>query len=464
MNYAGPISGAALGYITADAYGAYVGYKLGEKLTQKHSMPKTRRTPSRSTPTLYTPTPGTTGRRRSSRFLAPPSSRASSSSSSRRMSTSSSGSLRPFRIINSVKSSGDVVAKATKVKGNKVRKEGRKKPIRVPKRLRKQIKQVLSNRGPVGIVKEIAPLDQIEFLVDNQQRWDFCTKMVIDGIQGWAFTPTYIMQLYDILWGKGAYGASFTTDRTIGGLPTPKPNMKIEVKEQYYIVKIKNLTARTISMCLMDISPKNVQEASYNTLQFIEGELTRTAPSGAAGSATQESRENPLNTVKETLGFSPKLISSFRNAYTMDETYVTLEPGKEYYHKVKGPNNKVYDINKYFKNTVYRPFQKFVKQTLIRYWPDLVTTDTGLQVGRFTEATNTKPYGLAIEVEYFTKLKCPDQAGFQTPAPALLAGAVQPITQQGYAWMIKTWYGAQEGVVVDIEDENPQDTAVTAPL
>lgn len=451
---AGKISGATLGYITNGIPGAVAGYyfgkKHGQKLTKKNSnMAPLKHGTKRSHSSAFRA--GTSTRTHSARALAPPYSR-------KRKSTRARGAIRNFKTDGS-----NLVAQASLKKGKKVHKEGRKKVVKVSKKLRKAIKSVMKQTGPIGIVKEVAPVANMFYLTDNTQRWELCTQMVTEGVAGWAFTPTYIAQLYDILWMKGSYGATFATDRTYAGLGNGRPNMKIHVKEQYYIVKIKNVSARNIAICLMDISPKNVQELSYDTLQYITGELSRTSRSGAAGTPGQEANENPLSCVKEILGFSPKLISSFRNNYSMDETFVTLEPGKEYYHKVKGPNDKLYNYNSFFKNGTYRNIQKFVKQTVIRYWPDLVSTSLGLQPGRYTDQSAAQPYGLSVEVEYFTKLKMPDQTGFQTPAAALPAGTVQTLGQRGYAWMIRSWYdAAQSGGIIDIEDENPQAQAINA--
>jgi hypothetical protein len=132
-----------------------------------------------------------------------------------------------------------------------------------------------------------------------------------------------------------------------------------------------------------------------------------------------------------------------------------LEPGKEYYHKVKGPNMKTYDFNKYFKDSTYHDIQKFCKGTIIMASLDLTSTSLATH-GRFTDIPVGDPQGLIIETTYFTKIKCPERAGFQTPAVYPAAGTPQPLSQKSqHAWSIVYPVVAQAGVVEYRQDENP---------
>lgn len=465
MEYAGAVSGAALGFISGDVPGAYYGARLGyragmrrKNLSQNSEMaPTTRLQARRRRARTSTGSSGYTTPRReqTARIFRSPPSTGRSMPSRRRLSAGR-------RIQNVMRSmaSGDLVAKPKKVKGRRVRKEGRKKKVFVSKKLRKKINEVLKQKGPVGIVKEITPSDTM-ILQDNAINWQLGNTMQCDGVAGWAFSPTYIAQLYGILWNKQSFGAAFTTNRQASSFTFFNPNLKVHVIDQWYVIKFRNVSTRTMYLKLLDVSPKASpnQQTTYNTLQFIDNELSRAAPSGAAGSLTAQSNENPLGITKGILGFTPKLMTSFNAAYEMDETMITLEPGKEYYHKVKGPRNYTYNYQKFFRNAEYYSIQKFMKQTLVGLYGDLVPTSTGELggAGRWTDMVASAGYGLVMEQEYFTKLKMPDQTGFQVRDPALAAGAVQNLSQRGYCYLIKSWYDgeAQSGVVQNITDENP---------
>lgn len=355
--------------------------------------------------------------------------------------------------VASVSSSGNVVQSKLKRRGTTVAREGRKKKVRISKEFKNKVKAVLTYRGPSGIIEQRCP--RLFKPSDNVQIWGYANPFQYDGVEGWAFSPIQVAQAYDILWNKAGWtfpGSNLTST----SLQSLRPNTEIHVIEQSYRINFKNNSARTLRVTLYDISPKSVQQNVFGPLDFIGNELARTATSGVPGSLTQESRENPTNVQKETIGFKPKMISSFGKFFSCDETVIYLEPGKEYNHTVKGPNDMIYRFQKFYINGVFYNAQKFCKTTLVSVQTDLVTDDLARAVGHFTDMNNPgNPYGLAAEIMHYHKLKCPDQTGFQNPVNQN-TGTIQPLTQRGYAFAIKNWYSDQDGSIVDIEDENPQ--------
>lgn len=447
------ISGATLGYITNNVQGAYTGYQLAGKAYDymhrkrgKTSSNNRNMAPVPAVVVNSTPARGRTKQR------APYNTPKSLKKKSSRMSMSSGRSRSRIRF-SMHSSSNNVVASASRKRGRKVKREGRKKPVRVGKLFRKKVNAVFTKRGPNGHFQEIV-MNPIMKPIDNRQDLQFTSIRPFDGIVGWNFTPTYIAYVYALLYNKASYPATVTTDITYNGVTGAgvTPNLQIHVKEQYYIVRMKNNTARTMTVKLWDISPKNVQEEDFtNTLDFLFQELVGKQPFGAAGTAGQQSRENPLSINYQTIGFNPKMLSSFRHHFTLDETIITLEAGKEYVHKVKGPNDKMYKFNSFFKADTYRPVQKFCKQTLVAHYLDMVGNEVA--PGRVTDIVNEDGYGLLTEQTCYTTIKCPDQTGFQNPA-TVTVGAIQPLTQKGYCFGIKNWGDVtQIGPVFDIEDE-----------
>lgn len=357
----------------------------------------------------------------------------------------------------------NVVASAMKKKGKKVKKEGRKKRVRISRKFKKMVNQVLSTKGPVGFMIEHVPGFNIAPL-DNQQNVGIFGIRSYEGIVGWKFTPTYIKYVYDILYNKYAYPATAYTDvrRLVG--TDQIDNLQIHVLEQYYIVKMKNNSARTLEIKLWDISPKFTQSnfETFNIQSFINSALSDTSPLGPPGTRFQQGRENPTGNTINDIGMNPKFISAFTQNFTCDETIIKLEPGKEYYHKVMGPNDKMYKYNKFKRDGQYVDVMPFCKTTMFSLVSDLSTTSTAGTAGRWTDIQSPSPFGLLNEVQYFTKIKCPDQTGFQIMDPQYNQGGaignIQPLSQKGYCYAVKYWGRAQDnlGAVVDIEDENPQ--------
>lgn len=462
MEYAGGAAGAALGFIHGNIPGARLGYELGRYAARRRNflsqnsrndMPPIR-TPKRARTTSSNP------------FYTPRRSSVSSKGSTATASTVGGRPIRRARVAVANPGSTNVLIGALKKKGKKVKKEGRKKKVKVSPRFKKMVNQVLSAKGPIGLMVENIPHTVIHVL-DNLQNVVYATDRFVQGINGWHFSPTYINYVYDKLYCNGTFPVSISQniDRYTNAF---NDNQQIHVLEQYYIVKLKNNTARTLEVKLWDVSPKSAQDGSVNIdlISYMNTTTSDTGPVGNPGERGTQGRENPSGCTPYTIGWKPTLMSSFNKLYSLDETILKLEPGKEYYHKVMGPNDKLYSYNKFKKNGIPIDVLPFVKTTLIVVNTDITASSLigNVQVGRWTDMTFTGPFGLLTETQQFTKIKCPDQTGFQrltalsTPAP----GSVQELSQKGYAYIIKNWYVSQEGLgtVVDIEDENPQAQAV----
>lgn len=346
----------------------------------------------------------------------------------------------------------NVVVGASKRRGRKVGKEGRKKPIKVGSKFRKKVKQALETSKGVGWMRETL-VPQIMALSDNIQTL-LTPGRLVDGKAGFFFTPNYVNYVASVLYGKHTESLSdiLTNDPGLFRIA----NLKIDVIEQNYVMRLRNNSPRTLDIHLHDYSPKSSQ-STVNPVATWGSELSNTSPFGAAGTAGQESRENVSAAVLSTLGNRPQYTTLMRHLYTWDTTTVKLEPGKEYYHKVRGPNHKTYAYNRYFKDSAFQNEQKFSKGTIITCSIDLVAT-TLASIGRYTDIGTAEPLGLIVETEIFTKIRVPERAGFQVPSPALAAGDVQNLTQKNFhTYALKYWPSliGQAGVVEMRVDENP---------
>lgn len=415
-----------------------------ENFTQKGEMPKRNRN-----------TPPSSGRKRARTKL--PKSVAARRSAARKL---------LFKVSPTPSAQGNGIAGAMKKKGGKVAKEGRKKKVRVSRAFRKKVNEAIKSRNGSGWLKEVIPNDILK-PVDNQQAVRQVAGRITDDTNAYFFNPTYVDYVASLLYNKkGPVNPGVTVN--IGDTDLfRRENLKIEVLDQYYIVKLRNNTARVMDICLYDVSPKYTQEggsggtATFSPEQHWEQAFAAGSRFGAPGTVGQQSNENPTNVFKNAIGAHPMDSQYFRGQYTCDTTYVKLEPGKEYYHKVKGPNRKLYDYNSFFKNGVYRNIRPFCKATLVSMSLDLNVTTVQSKAQRATDIVSNSPYGLIMEVNIFTKVRLPDKAGFQNPAVGAVGG-IQELTQVGNAFAINNWYEEQSGIVEMIQDENPQNVTVVA--
>lgn len=360
------------------------------------------------------------------------------------------------------KDDGNQMSTYVKKKGRSVKKEARKKLIKVPLKLRKQVKQIMEKSDYVGWFKE-KYWNIVYKLGDNVQNVYSLLDRTVNGIPGLLFDPLSVNNAASILFNKRVPGAASLTNADADLFNTA--TLKIKVIDSSVQHLIKNVTGQTINIKLWDISPKSIIPGpGHNPVIFLQGELLRLAPTGAAGSSTDVSSMNVLGNLVTDIGFSPNMVPAFRQYYSLDETVIRLEPGKEYLHVLKGPSHKLYDYTKFFQNgsITINNAQKFMKQTMICIVGDIQsTTGPAVSVGRFTDTVAADPYGIVVESTMFTKVAMPEQAGFVVPAVPVAAGRSQFLGNRKSAFAIKNWVQTQVGVVVNVDDENPQSVVLT---
>lgn len=445
----GEASAGTLGYILGDRRGSNLARRLFR--TYRKRMAPTGRSRSRGrtrSPRGVLATPQSTLSFQSTNPFRSRSGRRAPRSSSR-----STMSISGRSIASTIRSadSTNVVQKANKRKGTKVHKEGLKKRVKVPKKLRKQVKQILENKGPVGSLMEIksqkiTPTDgQSVFMLGNTSE-----------NQPNLFDPCYIQYVASTLFN----GAAATQTPLIGnaGFFSPR-TLRVEVIKQSVTYRVKNNTARTFTLKFLDLSPKSRNFGNgFNPLTFW------TAAFQQEGTANSPNNPNVYNINPLTLYAHPKMSDAFKNLYEVDETIVYLEPGKDYIHKLNGPNKKLYDYQKFWSGSsptagVFDNQQKFIKQTMLIIIPDLTST-TGGQAGRYVDIPAAPgPYGICMEQTTYTKIHMPEQAGFAWPTVTPTTGN-QPLNKRMRVYAINDFTPAQAGTVAPIEDENPSEAIV----
>lgn len=377
----------------------------------------------------------------------------SSMSMSRRSSLLSSKRSYTGRMLDKGDGS-NVTATWSKKSGRKVMKEGRpKKKVKVSKSLRGKINKVLEKEAGNGWYKQIqyaGPFTPI----DNDQ------LVFYPSSNGQAFTPTDVLQAAGVLFNgynpAGPIG-NFTTTGFVA------PTFKVTVIDSSAVYRFKNNTARTLTLKVWDVSPKSANTDSLGLTPIEQWNANLAAERPDFLDATN-SGVNPLSNLSSTLTMHPQSSPSFMKAFSVDETVVTLEAGKEYNHKLSGPKAKVYDYSKFIVNGTMSDYQKMNKYTFCAVYVDLATTDPGTLVGRWTDITATDGFGLLCEATHFYRLSLPEQAGLVIPTLPVAGSSIGLTNRKSNVSAIKVFNTVQGAVpVVVVQDEQPTEPQPTAP-
>lgn len=439
METAGRVAADTLGYIVGGTRGAFIADKM-YRTYQKNKQPMAP-TPKRlpSTPISV---------------QVPKRPRSVIASTVRRGSNASSSvfsRLASARSATRVASKGDstnVRTYAIKKKSQGVKKEGVKKKVKVPKKLRKQIKQVLKASDHYGWM-----LETFAFKVTptNDGQTTFPLGQPIDNSTRLIFDPIYVAHCASVLFNGKASTSSPTLSDT-GYFPLK--TLKVNVHKQTSVFRLRNNSARTMYIKLYEVSPKNRSNDTMglNFDSYWNKCMADEANSGGVGNPQKLNLSNANISVLYT---TPYMIPSVTANYAIDQTSIILEPGKEYVYTMVGKNTE-YKYSKYYRpEDVFQNEQKFTKQLCITVHYDMVSTALGVPT-RKTDMVGVSPYGLMVEHTKYIKLSMPEQAGLTFPN-APVGGVSYPLThRKNCPYVINNWTTTGDiGSVQVVNDETP---------
>lgn len=431
-DYIGRIAAGTLGYIHGNTRGAIVAnqmysrfkpYFWRKNLNKNIQMAPTPKRLSKSKPSVRI------GRKPS---LRGPPVRGRSMSVSSGVSSKSAASSSLKRILFSQSASGTsgIKSVASKRKGGKVAKEGIKKKVKVPKLLRKQVKQILSTSFPhTGTF--------CETFAEKKYFNDFGQSLRSVGNQSNVirqhFDPNYVMHAASVLFNQKA------------GTPTPlivdprnfNPRTTlIKVLKQSATYRFKNNSGRTMTIKIYAWSPKGKLPSAQDdpATMWIET---------MANEANASNKLNINSASPNTLYATPYMCRTLMQTFTFDCTTVVLEAGKEYNYVLNGPNNMDYDFSKFWDPTSSTPDfqnqQKFIKGVFIVGYYDQAATTTGAPSRQVSFASGS-PYGLLVETTNYIKLAMPEQTGLVDPG-TIVAGDPVPLSNRKIKpYYLANWY------------------------
>lgn len=433
----GGASAATLGYITGGIKGA------------KYAAESYRNYAKTMSPIPRSP-PNTPKKRKHSATTKTTKRRATESGTKRRV-------MRVRRRAGPISSKLSVVP-ASLQKGFKARRKGIKKRVKVSRQLRKKILQVLDSdacHGKYIGVHYYAFAPGVPFQSTPVQ--DQCTFEFAGIPEAYApgsndnrllFSPQWVRYAVQrLVGGQASSQTVYWQDNDNNGTLDAKI-ARIKVLKQSATYRIRNNTARVVTLRIMCWSPKSVDYTRD------VGTNPYDAWNQALNTQNSITGQNPTGTTPFTLYNTPKYLKEMKARYQMDETFVDIPPGMEHVYKVDGPTME-YDFSKYWKDTTFYDMQKFTKQVAFIAYNDLVKTSLGT-LGRFTDNTIPSSGSVIVEQTCFLKFAIPEQAGFIWPAGGFGINKGVSLKDKRYVFGIENFQQAQAGGVQYIEDENPQ--------
>jgi len=451
MEYAGAASGAALGFIAGNVPGAYIGgnlgYALGKNYSKKGNMGKLPATPKSS------------GKKRKLSLSGPAQSRRRSIASSM-----SSGSSRASSrgIVVKVKAAENQTARAAKVKKTVDQYKTKvKKTVKVPKLLRKQVKQILDSKDVYGYWRGI--LCGSSVLVESPT-WNnqavFPLPMPIDGaavgrekMRGHLFSPEFFQMVAARLFNGRKAGALNSWDeiykessvtapewKNFDQLNNNVPAGKFTIEKTFAIVKMKNNTPRTVYLKMYVAKPKYQRVSGtmagndghcvndWTTQLNMEGQANIDGEMLPFDQNTRKLAINIDNSLKTfSLNSCPTKVESLKSLWAFEKFAITLEPGQVHTQYIAGDSMDL-DYSKMVvksQNSTtglsFADVQKFSRHVFFTGYPELAyayrdgdSTNGGWRC-RYPDAS----YKLLFETEIHCKIKMPEPTGGVMPVNTL---------------------------------------------
>lgn len=340
----------------------------------------------------------------------------------------------------------------------------KRKTVKVPKKLRTQIKQVLSNNRAVGTMKTLRTSTigtfsslgtqflQSAYLgpgltgvqafrancitsggasTNNYSYWgcgvNFGTgSAVADYDLGAAFvyfSPGKVLDAASIMWNEKAASTSSWTSvpgnlttrlNTVTGVVDDgkTKNLKIEVKQAYAKFTLKNNSQRALKVLCYYHTSKKMWADKTPLQEYLNAVFEADVNNGILYSNNGSSGlTNPL--------CKPQMFHTFNANWKTSVTEMFIKPGEECVHTVQGPKNVVYDYAKYYVNADDKSmgYHKGTAWCTFAVLPDMQIGSAPAQVvnrsSRYIgNLVDTLYQPISVEVEEVYRLSCPEVAGF----------------------------------------------------
>lgn len=327
----------------------------------------------------------------------------------------------------------------------------KKRRMRVSRTFKKKVKIATKNYFPSGFYQEIT-VGKFTFNADQQVVYN-CpatpsatrTGILSDGIPGCHFTPTQILDAASILWNnKGASQTKTITDTNNFNPETAK----IEIRNCFSMIKIKNNTQRLANVLMVIGDPK---KTTFTVQSFLDTWINQLLSDSTTGPQGMNVLDNSVNTLYNSPGLNPGM----RSQYKISRTKIKLEPGQEFNFKMQGPQNETLNMKTLYRGGTYQnQSSKYTRQLFIIAYPDMLGCADS-SVHRTQSASTTTP-GILVECSQYYNLTMPDTTGWDNTAGLL--PAVVPLEMRRSAYAIRNYTIGDVTGPVGINESNTAQT------
>lgn len=458
LSYVGALSGAALGFITADVPGAVVGAQLGWR---KGSYDSVASSPNNSNMDIDNPDPLNEG--------INPSPVASTSSLARALVSQGRG----------------LSARTPAVSHGKRYVAMKKK--RLPKISRRFKLAVKAANGATDIHGSFSQISYGQLYDPNgngSQRSTFRMQGQADHTV-WSFDPEDWLHMVSVLWNQkpdSQTSRDWADNNNIGGpddqnpqmtfnkidaTPTPANVQGLDGNNAEFVVKnsfetrfFKNNSCRTQTIHMYIVAPKDISMKASTSrnqnggtevgVEYVDDPVTfwqtcliQDAKAG----------KNVSQSGSDTYGMTPLANAAFRKYFKIEHITIVLEPGQTYKHYLQGPSDFNVKFDKFFKNTVYLGLQKFMRGVFYTIIPGLVNSAGG-NVGRYI---SDDTLGVACELTRYASFKMPEQTALRFKLNNVTAGALYNLknNQRRNCYFHTAYVLAPGGAKYRVDAQNP---------
>lgn len=361
----------------------------------------------------------------------------------------------PISVENKLAGRASMKYQTKKLKAKKIKK------VRVPRKLRKQIGQVLSGKhlfgkyvtcrmGAIGVCNVDAQPASIALFNTGARPGHFTLNSAgnCNSYSSWfmpiaqgaptnsastssnydsgaAFTyfhPAKFMDAASVMWNQKAVSNTgwltqvgniqTRVDTTTGAIGDTNrtSNVIFDIVNSYVQFEIKNNSQRELQIRILKCTPKNKVSTTYPLDTLITGVGEDSTENGGLLQFGGQNVNDALLSIKD--------IPYFSGNFKYDVMQILIKPGETCKHSIQGPKNVKFDTRHFLINALdgEQYNMKGTMNCLFQVLPDMQVDDTVLWPGRFmgsdTAASALMRLPLSVEVTECFKLKVPEAAGF----------------------------------------------------
>jgi len=384
------------------------------------------------------------------------------------------------------------------------------KRVKVSAAFKAKVSKVIEAKKIHGVV-DVTHIGHLEATAENKQTVAYthspenmnATGSTRSTPNAWAFSAEYLLSCASVLFNKkpyinhlkndltpemrwfdadqigsgGAQGADNSEGGSGGQVVVDSNNAVFTVSNAWEKYLIRNNTQRTVSMKIYLCALKRI---GAHVLDNRLGGVLSTSTDGIYDPARTWDNaleaefllgRNLKNIGYDYIGECPTEHSQFNKEYKTEVTSVVLEPGQTFDYFIQGPKNLEINYMNNFKNSLHMFFQKHMRYPMFVYHADMVGGHPNAEGAAVNHSVGIRaampsPFTtgscLVVERRRYTKIACPDKAGFRLDT-AVSNGSVQfGFHRPAYYKEYFNGFVAKQNGVTRVDEENPVPALGTA--